>query len=242
MPAPSCRQCMASVGANAHEQPRPAKWLRRLSWCSYCLRIAAYSCRVSTRVICATGPFMLASWWVPLLLNTRRINLSTVCNGCSHFLLMVVAKFARAGIGASPLPEMPAAVGRRYLGAWLPLAGRHGSVGKTVACAHAFVADILGRGLDLRASQRIPELPRACHRCGPYPQVSRLMLADLAWTLPTPWSTNVFQALPSQLRLSKPHDPPYGSSSTISLRFAWSRPGKAPTILEVSLQAFHWLS
>lgn len=32
---------MASVGANAHEQP---KWSRRLSWCSYCLRIPAYSC------------------------------------------------------------------------------------------------------------------------------------------------------------------------------------------------------
>lgn len=70
---------MASVDANAHEQP---KWSRRLSWGSYCLRIAAYSCRDSTRVICATGhapvrPFMLASWWVPLLLNTRRIYLST---------------------------------------------------------------------------------------------------------------------------------------------------------------------
>lgn len=43
---------MASVDANAHEQP---KWLRRLSWCSYCLRIAACRCRVSTRVTCATG-------------------------------------------------------------------------------------------------------------------------------------------------------------------------------------------
>lgn len=80
VPTPPCRQCMVSVGANAHEQP---KWLRRLSWCSYCLRIAACSCRVSTRVICATGhapvhPSMLASWWVPLLPDTRRIGLPAV--------------------------------------------------------------------------------------------------------------------------------------------------------------------
>lgn len=133
---------MASVGANAHEQPRPAKWLRRLSWCSYCLRIAAYSCRVSTRVICATGhapvrPFKLAPWWVPLLPNTRRIYLSTVCNGCSRLPWWLHANLIgeqSLGIGASPLPEMSAVVGRRYLGAWLPLAGKHGSAGRTVAC------------------------------------------------------------------------------------------------------------
>lgn len=76
-----------------------------------------------------------------------------------------------SGIGASPLPEKPAAVGRRYLGAWSPqvTSGRQARISREDGGlrAHAFVADVLGRGLYLRASQRIPELPRACHRCVP---------------------------------------------------------------------------
>lgn len=41
--------CMASVGANAHEQP---KWLRCLSWCSYFL---AYSCVLRPAVVPRLG-------------------------------------------------------------------------------------------------------------------------------------------------------------------------------------------
>jgi hypothetical protein len=44
---------MASVGANAHEQH---KRLRRLSWCSYFLRIAASLLCASTRVVLCYWP------------------------------------------------------------------------------------------------------------------------------------------------------------------------------------------
>lgn len=58
-------------------------------------------------------------------------------------------------------------------------------------------------GLDLRVSQRIPELPRVCHRCVQiHCQATRARQPRM--DSPPPWSTTVFfQALPSQLRLSK---------------------------------------
>lgn len=54
------------------------------------------------------------------------------------------------------------------------------------------------------------------------------MVTSLRWASPHPGSTTVFQALPSQFRLSKPHEALCASTPRYSLRLACSRRVKCP--------------